>query len=50
MTKWAMGETCEDCLLYNGDACDNKDSDHYQHGLGPMHPACEEAEFEINSD
>lgn len=50
MTKWAMGYTCEDCMLHSDDTCHNRDSDHYQHKVGKMHPVCEEAELEINCD
>lgn len=51
MTKYTMDYTCGDCLLHSmcGDnICENKDSDHYQHILGDMHPMCDEGEREIN--
>ena len=47
MTKYTMDYTCEDCMLYDG-MCKNKESNHYQHTLGMMHPMCEEGVREIN--
>lgn len=53
MTEWTMGDTCGDCLLYSmcdDRACENKDSEHYQHVLGKRHPACEHIRLEIKDD
>ena len=41
MTELADGKRCVDCSFYDGEACDNKHSDHYGHMLAIWHQACD---------
>lgn len=49
MSRSESDKTCEECMLYDG-MCQNKESDHFQHVLGILHPACDDGHFEVNRD